>query len=258
MKKILIILLLFLILSILPNEPNFSPSVTERMLPMSTTHFFGTDYLGRDVFSLMVYGFQRTIQTVFISSIFSLTLGSIIGLYAGYKGGASIRIMQLFSNLGLIIPSFIAALIITSIFGFSPLSVGIALGFFDFGVYSNQVATLTQKVRSEDFVMMSRLLNVPRRTILKNHIFHHVFPALSTLFSTNASSIVLRYASLAFIGLGADITKPDWGMLLYDYRIYFIDQPTLLLWPSLGIFGLCLFFHLVFDNGGKKEKSFYE
>lgn len=248
MKKLIFVLIILFIISLIPNEANFKTDLDKRFEKISFKHILGTDYLGRDVFSMIKYGFIRTIKTIFIASSFSIIFGVIFGLYAGYKEGVSMYILELFSNLSLVVPSFIVALIISSIFGFSPISIGISLGIFDLSSYALQVATLTQKVKKEDFIVMAKLLNIPTFKIFKNHIIHHVLPYVNLVFSSKASSIILRYASLSFIGLGSDISKPDWGMLLYEYRIYFIDKPILILAPTISIFLLSLAFHLIFDR----------
>lgn len=248
MKKLVFILLLLSIITLLPNPANFKTDLQQALLPPSADHLLGTDNLGRDLFDLMIFGFKRSAQAVFISSFFALTTGLLCGLYAGYKGGLSLKTLELFSNLGLILPSFIVAIIVSSYLGFNPLSIGLALGVFDLSAYAIQVANLTMKVKNEDFVLMSRLSGLSDLTIIRLHILPHLFDPVSALFANKASSVILRYASLSFLGLGADITKPDWGQLLYEYRIYFIREPLLLLWPTLGIFGFCLFFHLLFDS----------
>ncbi|MDO5714241.1 MAG: ABC transporter permease [Tissierellia bacterium] len=248
MKRVAIILLLLLFVSFLPETREFSTNMEEKMLPISTDHLLGTDYLGRDIFQLMLFGLKRTAQTVLVASAFALIPGLIFGLIAGYRGGWLLSLLELLSNLGLVIPSFIVALIISAYFGFGPISIGVSLGIFDLSTYAIQVATLTRKTREEEFIVMSKLLGLSTTTIFRKHIFHHIFEPVSALFAAKASSIVLRYASLAFLGLGADITKPDWGMLLYEYRTYFIERPQLLLWPTLGIFIFCMFFHILFDK----------
>ncbi len=248
MKKLIALLIILFIISLLPNTGNFDTNILQKFAPMSSEHLLGTDYLGRDIYQLLVYGFKRTVQTVFIASIFALTLGLVVGFYAGYKGGIWIKALEIIANLGLVVPSFIVALIVSSVMGFNPLSIGISLGVFDFGVYALQVANLTQKLKNEDFITMAKLLNVPTHKIFLNHLFPHTFPAVSALFASKASSIILRFSSLAFIGLGADITKPDWGMLLYQYRIYFLTKPILLLAPTICIFAMCLAFQLMFDT----------
>ncbi len=250
MKKLLFVFIILLFISLLPNNAHFRTDISKKFAPVSIEHPLGADFLGRDILELLIFGFKRTIQTITIASVFSLGLGLAVGFYAGYKGGKTLYLMELMANLALVIPSFIVALIISSVLGFNPVSIGISLGLFDFSVYAFQVANLTEKTKHEDFITMARLLNVPLYKIFYDHIFHHVFPAVSALFASKASSITLRYSSLAFIGLGADITKPDWGMLLYQYRTYFSNKPLLLFAPALCIFAICLAFQLIFDRKG--------
>ncbi len=252
MKKILLVLIVLFLLSIIPFDNSVDTDVTNKFLEMSWEHPLGTDYLGRDILNLMKYGFLRTTTVVFVGTLIGLIGGVVLGLLGGYYGGILLRTVKAFSDLTLIVPSFIVALIIASLFGSNPVSIGLAIGFFDIGTYSNQVASLTKNLKHRDFIVISELLNISRFKIIFAHILPNIDESISALFANRASSLIIKYASLTFIGLGTDITKPDWGTLLYEYRIYMIDRPMLLVWPSIGILIFALAFHFIFDS--KKEK----
>ena len=196
----------------------------------------------------MKYGFIRTSIVVLVGSVIGFGLGVILGLIGGYSEGIILVIIKSFSDIATIVPSIIVAIIIASIIGLNPISAGIALGFCDIGIYSNQVASLTKRMKYSEFIVMEELLLIPRKKIIISHILPNIIESVSSLFANKASGLIIRYASLSFIGLGTDITKPDWGTLLYEYRIYMIDKPMLLLWPSLGILIFALFFQALFDN----------
>ncbi len=253
MKKIGIVLLILFLLTIIPFDQSVQTDVSKMFLDASSEHLLGTDYLGRDIFTLLKYGFLRTASVVFVGTLVGLIGGVVLGLIGGYMGGIVLRFVKSFSDLTLIVPSFIVALIISSLFGANPISIGMAIGFFDIGTYANQVASLTKNLKNRDFIVMSELLNVPKHKIIFSHILPNISEPVSALFANRASSLIIKYASLTFIGLGTDITKPDWGTLLYEYRIYMINKPMLLFWPSFGILIFALFFHFVFDS--KKLKK---
>lgn len=214
----------------------------------SSQHWLGTDNLGRDVFSLVANGCERTLIVVAISAVISLIFGVVLGLFAGYYGGMIEIVVQFVSDLLLIIPSFITALVFMGIFGFSPLHAGIVLGITEIGGYCQQVMILTKHMKNEDFIISEKIIGVKDRVIIFKHIFPNIKNALLTFMANKASSAVVSYAGLAFIGLGTDVTTPDWGSMIYQNRLYIITNPGLVLWPTFGILLLTLFFHIMFDN----------
>lgn len=220
-------------------------------------HWFGTDNLGRDVFSLMVMGCARTLTVVFIATGISLLVGSIIGLLGGFFGGIVETIVQFIGDFSLVIPSFIAALIFTAIFGFNPVGLGVIFGIMGIGEYVIQVMILTKQLKVQEYIVGEYIIGVKSLSIIFKSIFPNLLNPLLTFLGNRASMVILGYAGLAYIGLGADVTNPDWGSMIYQYRMYIIDHPLLVIWPTAGIFVLSLFFHLMFDNtsGLKRGKA---
>ena len=216
--------------------------------PMSRAHLFGTDHLGRDIFSLMVDGAQRTLLTIFIASSIGLFAGVPMGAIGGYFGGTTELIIKFITDLLMIVPSFILALILASFIGLNPLSAGITIGISGIGDYANQAMILAGQIKNKGYIVGGRSLGLPSLRMIAAHAIPNILPPILTSFGNRASSIALQYASLSFIGLGADLTKPDWGSLLYQYRVYIIDRPNLLFWPAFSIFILAYGFHLFFDS----------
>jgi len=251
---------LFLTLLILmPVKKVTKTDMDNRFAPVSFENWMGTDSLGRDVFSLVASGCKRTMEVVVVATVLSLVAGTFLGLIGGYYGGIAELIVQFISDLFLIIPSFIIALVFMGIFGFSPMNAGIVLGITGIGGYCQQVVILTRQMKQEEFILGERVIGIRNITIILCHIIPNIKNALLTYLANNASSAVVSYAGLAYIGLGTDVTTPDWGSMIYQNRLYITTNPGLVLWPTLGIFILALFFHLMFDNRtpGKKV-SLYE
>ena len=238
----------------------FAPTQNVRQVNLANTlenpsieHPFGTDNLGRDVFSLMVEGLMRTLMVVVIATIVSFVVGILLGVISGYYGGIVGGVIQFVSDFTLILPPLICALILTAIIGFNPISIGFILGFTHIGEYTNQTTILCRSIRQSGYVESAIQCGIPSFLIILRHVLPNVLNPLLTFMGNRASGVTISYASLAFIGLGADITNPDWGSMIYQYRTYIFDETLLLLWPSLGILFLSLFFHFMFDDSNSKD-----
>lgn len=252
MKKFIIIsniLLLILILIFLQNS-NIDPNINldKSFLAFSKENIFGTDNLGRDIFSLILFGGFRTLQVLIISTLISFIGGIFLGLISGYFENIFSKIIKSLTDLFMIVPSLISAMIITAIFGISPTTVGLALGLFGIGNYLNQTDALTKREKKKDYVQAAIILGVPCHIILFKRILINIIPELYVNLGNTAAASIIQYASLTFIGLGSDFTKPDWGAMLYEYRFYLISRPSLILIPSLFIFWFSLSLNIFFDS----------
>lgn len=252
MKKmiisVVIILLIAIALSIIPTQNSKFVDIKNKFLPPSAEHIMGTDHLGRDIFSLMAQGFLRTLCVVLIASAVSYSVGLALGIVAGFYGGAALSVIRFLTDLTLIIPTFIVALIASIIFSDTVLAVGLALGFSNIGFFANQSYKLSEIILRDPYVDTLRMLQVSNSYIMRKFLLPELLAPSLNLMGNKASNHILAYASLTFIGLGADITAPDFGTMLYQYRGYIIDKPLIVLWPALGIFFLSLIFHYTFDE----------
>ncbi|MDY2573347.1 MAG: ABC transporter permease [Fusobacterium necrophorum] len=216
-------------------------------VPFSKNYWLGSDDLGRNVFSLLLVGGFRTMEVVLIASSISFGIGVFLGMLSGYLENIWSLLLKSLVDLLMIIPSFICALILTSIFGITPVTAGVSLGVFGIGNYMNHAEALTKREKNKEYVEASLLLGVPTYRILYRNILLNIIEELKVNLGNTASGVILQYASLTFIGLGADFTRPDWGSMLYQYRLYLISHPWLVLFPSLCIAWFSLLFHFLFD-----------
>ena len=214
----------------------------------SHEHWLGTDNLGRDLFALMVTGGQRTLIVVFLATAISFTGGSLLGMIGAYEGGMVKTIIQFIADFVTVIPSLIMALIFSALFGFSAPMAGIIFGIGNLGQYINLADGLTSGVKEKDFISAEISIGLKKWNILFLHIFPNIMKQLFVYLGNNASAVVLQYAGLAFIGLGTDVTNPDWGTLLYQYRAYILTYPRLVICPIIAVCLLALFFHFAFDD----------
>ncbi|MDO5095706.1 MAG: ABC transporter permease [Peptostreptococcaceae bacterium] len=252
-KKIILLTVLAIVLISFPflkqgYQDAIKTDVANTFAQPSMQHYFGTDHLGRDVYSLMVDGAMRTVATILLASGISLFFGLILGAMGAYYGGFFETAVQFLTDIFMIVPSFILALIISAMMGLNPVSAGITLGISGIGDYANQAMILSKSIKRRGFVQNGQSMGLGSLHIIFRHIIPHILSPILASLGNRASGIVLQYASLSFIGLGADLTKPDWGMMLYQYRIYIIDRPQLLFFPTFAIFVLAFSFYFVFDE----------
>ena len=174
-------------------------------------------------------------------------------MIAAYKGGLLKSVIQFIADFVTVIPSLVMALIFSALFGFSAPMAGIIFGIGNMGQYINLSEGLTMGMKGKDFISAEVSLGLSGPVILFLHIFPNIMKQLFVYLGNNASSVVLQYAGLAFIGLGTDVTNPDWGTLLYQYRVYMLSYPRLVIIPIIAICLLALFFHFAFDDARIKE-----
>ena len=245
------ILVLVVVIALLPHGDPNQVDLAGTFAAPGAGHPLGTDHLGRDVWSRVAVGLQRTLVVMGIATMINIGVGASLGILAGYAGGVVRALIMLLTDLVMIVPTFIGALIFAAVAGLTPVTAGIILGIFGVGPYVNQACALTEAVRGSAYLQAETLLGTPSGTILVRHIAPAVTRPLSVYLGASAANAALAYAGLAFIGLGVDTTVPDWGTMLYDYRVHLSDHPLLLLWPTLGIAMLALAAHTLFDGHGR-------
>lgn len=257
MKKFIIggslLMVIIVICALLPTQNPKMVSVDNRFLPMSSKHLLGTDDLGKDIFALMVVGFNRTITVLISACLTSVIVGCTIGTISGYFGGNIRILVRVFADISMVVPSLLVALIVIMVVGNSPFAIGMALGIYGIGTFVYQSENLTRKMLDEEFIIAEKLLGTPTHKILLSHIMKNNLPPIMAVLAAQGGNVILSYASLTFIGLGSDITTPDWGSMLYQYRFYIVERPVLILWPTLGILSLSLFMYYMFDDWRDKR-----
>lgn len=249
--------ILFLLFA--PRQNILKTDVLHKYSGMSPAHPLGTDNLGRDVYSLILAGGIRTLEVVFLATGISFFAGTFLGMAEAFCGGAVRSIIQFAADFTLIIPSFVMAMIFSALFGFSPVSAGIIFGIGNMGEYVNQAFDLASGLQKLEFIDAENVVGLGKFRVMFFHVLPNIYRQLFVFLGNRAASVVVQYAGLSFIGLGTDVTNPDWGTLLYQYRVYLTTYPRLVLFPTLAIALLVIFFHLMFDsNGAEEAKTIYD
>ena len=215
----------------------FEPDMANRLQPPSWQHFFGTDALGRDMFSRILYGGRASILLSLASAILSLGVGLVIGLFCGFYGGKLDMLCTVASNIFQGIPGSCFMIAIAGIFGPSIKSLVLALVITSWAGFSRIVRAEVMQLKEEPFIEGLRCLGCSDSRLLLDHIIPNIVNKLLILFTIRVGRGILSIAGLSFLGLGVQPPTPDWSVMVSDAVLYYRSSPHLILIP-----GACIFF----------------
>jgi ABC-type dipeptide/oligopeptide/nickel transport system permease subunit len=219
-----------------------------RLQPPDAAHPFGTDALGRDVFSRVVYGAQIAIGIAILGVAIAAGLGVTWGLVAGYYGNWLDQALSRLMDVWLAFPSLLLAIIIVARLGPSLRNAVIALGIVGAPSFFRLTRSSTLSARKLTYVEAARAVGASDRRLLLRHILPNVAPSLVVLATMRMGMLVLVGGALSFIGLGAQPPQPEWGSLLADGRDYMDTAPWLAIFPGLCITLTVAGFNLLGDG----------
>lgn len=215
----------------------FEPDMANRLQPPSWQHFFGTDALGRDMFSRILYGGRASILLSLASAILSLGVGLVIGLFCGFYGGKLDMLCTVASNIFQGIPGSCFMIAIAGIFGPSIKSLVLALVITSWAGFSRIVRAEVMQLKEEPFIEGLRCLGCSDSRLLLHHIIPNIVNKLLILFTIRVGRGILSIAGLSFLGLGVQPPTPNWSVMVSDAVLYYRSSPHLILIP-----GACIFF----------------
>lgn len=213
----------------------------------SNQHLLGTDELGRDILSRLLYGGRVSFFVSFVVVILSMITGVTIGLISGFYGGWLDEILMRLADIFLAFPGILLAIALMAVLGPSLQNVVIALVTIGWISYARIARSLTLKLRELDFVRASVNLGAGTFRILFHHIFPNIIPTLIVQASFSFAGVILAESSLSFLGLGVQPPHPSWGTMLNEGKNHLLDAPYLMMFPGLLIFTSVLSFNLLGD-----------
>lgn len=231
-----------------PNEAGAYSNFGQKELIPSATHFFGTDDVGRDIFTRVLFGFRISLFIAVVVLIPSALLGVVLGLLAGYYGGWVETIIERVTDVFLALPALIFALVITGILGPSLRDVILALLFIWWNWYARIMFTLTKSLKNQPYVEAARVQGAGSFRIMFREILPNATSTLSAKMMLDLGFIILIEAGMGYLGIGVQPPTPDLGQMVAAGSSYLGTDWWIALFPSLALTLLILSFNLL-GNG---------
>lgn len=224
------------------------PAPLERLQPPGSKHLFGTDSLGRDILSRVIYGSRISLMIGVISVSISLIPGTFLGLVAGYFGNPLDSVIMRIMDVLLAFPAVLLAIVITAVLGPSLPNTMIAVGLVYIPHYARIVRSNVLSLKQQLFVQAIRHLGGSHGRVLFLHVLPNTFAPIIVYATLGMGTAVLQAAALGFLGLGAQPPQPEWGAMLSEGRQYIQTAPHVAAFPGLAILLLVLGFNLFGDG----------
>lgn len=233
-----IVLIAILTPFIAPMDP-LVQNIERRLMPPMTvneeglTHWLGTDQLGRDVLSRLIYGSRVSIMIAAGAVFIGGAIGLIVGLVSGYSGGWIDSVLMRFIDMQLAFPFLLLALTMVSILGSSIMNVVLVLSVTSWISYAKVVRSSVLSVKYLEFIEATRATGTSKLTILFRHILPHVLSPFIVVASFQVATLIIAESSLSFLGLGVPASEPTWGAMLADGREYMTDAWWIAIYPGI-------------------------
>lgn len=243
---LLIVVVMSLMAPLSPYDPDVQ-DVTAILQPPSSTHWFGTDELGRDYFTRALYGGRISLSVGFLSMLLSTVIGTLIGTVSGYMGGRVDNVLMRFTDIFMSVPSMMLMVVINSVFPPKVYSMVIILGLFEWCQIARITRAEAMSLKERDFVLAAKHLGSSHGRIMFKHIIPNMSSSIIVAGSLAVARAILTESALSFVGLGVQLPKASWGTMLQSAQMYMTDMPTLAVFPGLFIVLTVFSFNILGD-----------
>ncbi len=243
-----IIMLLIIVALFAPVISPYTPSqqnLFERLQPPSFNHFFGTDDLGRDVFTRMIFGARISLAVGFISVFIILVIGTFLGIVSGYYGGKIDYIIMRFTDIVLCFPTFFLIILVIAFIEPNIYNVMIVIGVTSWPGLARLVRAEVLSLKEREFILVSKMMAISNIKIFFVHILPNIISPLMVYSSLAIGGAILTESALSFLGLGVQPPMPSWGQILTSGKDYIYMAWWLSIFPGIAILITVLAFNLL-------------
>ncbi len=220
----------------------------QQLRPPSALNLLGTDELGRDILSRLLWGARITLLITMGAVAVALVGGTLLGILAGFRGGWSDTLIMRVMDILLAMPGFLLAIAIIAALGVGTFNVILAVGIFSIPTFARVARGSTLAVKQQDYVLAARALGTPDGGIMWRHVLPNVAPPLLVQTTLRLATAILTASGLSFLGLGPQPPTPEWGAMLSTGRNYITSAPQLATIPGLAILLVTVGFNLLGDG----------
>jgi len=216
-------------------------------LPPDGKFWLGTDLLGRDLYSRLLFGGRNSLLIGLLANGAALLIGTLVGVVAGYVQGRAGNAIMRFTDLMMAIPALLLAIALAIILQRSVWIVALVIALVNWVQVARVIYTETVGLEARDFVRAARALGAGPVRVLSRHILPHLLPTLLVYGTLGISTTVMLEAMLSFLGVGVQPPDPSWGGIIFESQSYLMNAPWLVIFPGLVILAVALAFNLVGD-----------
>lgn len=245
---IILIILCAVFANVICRYNPYTQSLKDRLLAPSFAHPLGTDELGRDTLTRIIFGARISLTIGLIPTLISMFIGTILGLVAGYFGGKIDFIIMRFADIMLAFPSLLLAMVVMYTMGGGLINIFIALSLVNWASTSRVVRSETLSLSKKEYVEAAKSMGVGNAAIILRHILPNCIPTLVVLFTLSIPSAILSESSLSFLGVGAQPPTASWGLMVVSAKKYLFTQPVMVLAPAIAIMTVVLAFNFLGDG----------
>ena len=230
-----------------PYDPT-KQDLANRLQGMSKEHLFGTDQLGRDVLSRMIYGARISLCIGIFPTLISMILGTVLGLMSGYLGKYVDFIIMRLADITMAFPSLLLAMVVMYTLGNGIINIFLALTIVSWAGTARVVRSQTLSLKEKEYVEAARSIGVGSFKTMFRHILPNCLPSLIVLFTLNIPGSILSESSLSFLGIGAQSPQTSWGLMVSEGKDYLFTNPVIAIAPGVAILVLALAFNFLGDG----------
>ncbi len=230
-----------------PYDP-ITQDLDARLLPPSRTHWLGTDDLGRDLLTRIMFGGRTSLTVGIVSVGLALAIGTVLGLLAGFYSGWADSVTMRTMDIMLAFPATLLAIFIVGIRGPGLNNAMLAIGVINIPIFARIARGSVLRIRAEDFVEAARALGAGQGRLISRHVLPNALAPIIVQATLGIGSAVLEAAGLSFLGLGAQAPTPEWGAMLANTREFLRDAPWAATFPGIAILLTVVGFNLLGDG----------
>jgi peptide/nickel transport system permease protein len=230
-----------------PSDP-LRQDIALRLRPPGAGHWLGTDNLGRDILSRLIYGARPTLGIAALVMAAAAPIGLLIGIVAGYVGGWTERVLMRFTDIVLAFPQLVLALAFAGLLGAGTFNGALAVALTIWPSYARLARTETLSIRDSDYLAAARMLGIRSGRLLWGHVLPICLPFVYVRVALDMAATILSLSSLGFLGLGVQPPTPEWGAMVADGSKVIFDQWWVAAVPGAAILIICVAFNLLADG----------
>ena len=230
-----------------PYDP-YTSQIQNSLLPPSAEHYFGTDKLGRDIFTRILYGARISITMALIVVVISGGMGTLIGVISAYIGGKVDNVIMRLTDVFLAFPGIVLAIAIAGVLGGSAVNAVLAVVIVGWTKYARLARSLTLKVKQQDYLSAAITSGTRPIDMIRRHILPNIIPIIIVTAALDIGALMMELAGLSFLGFGAQPPTPEWGLMLNEGRQLIQTAPWLMIFPGLAIASVVAVFNLWGDS----------